>query len=46
MIVLGIDPGLVNTGWGVVSQEEIISGEQIKAYGCIKTRSDCFLPQR
>jgi crossover junction endodeoxyribonuclease RuvC len=46
MIVLGIDPGLVNTGWGVVSQEEGISGEQIKAYGCIKTRADCFLPQR
>lgn len=35
MIVLGIDPGLKNTGWGVVEQQ----GSQLRclAYGCIVT---------
>ena len=46
MIVLGVDPGLVNTGWGVDSLEKITTGEQIKAYGCITTKSNCLLPER
>lgn len=37
MIVLGIDPGLKNTGWGVIEQ----SGSRLRclAYGCIATES-------
>ena len=37
MIVLGIDPGLANTGYGVVSQE----GNQLHVieYGAIRTKS-------
>lgn len=36
MIILGIDPGLANTGWGVVER----SGSSCRAlaYGCISTR--------
>ena len=35
VIILGIDPGLANTGWGVVERD----GSQLRclAYGCIRT---------
>ena len=50
MIVLGVDPGLANTGWGVVSQKGPSAygglGGQIKAYGCIKTKAGFSLPKR
>lgn len=38
MIILGIDPGLANTGWGVIDH----SGARCAplAYGCVTTRSD------
>lgn len=38
VIILGIDPGLANTGWGLVER----SGPRCRAlaYGCITTRSD------
>lgn len=38
MIVLGIDPGLANTGWGVVE----VAGAKFRclAYGCITTSVD------
>jgi len=37
LIVLGIDPGLKNTGWGVIEQR----GSRLRclAYGCIATES-------
>ncbi len=37
MIILGIDPGLANTGWGVVQR----SGSSLRclAYGCITTKA-------
>ncbi|MDZ4167342.1 MAG: crossover junction endodeoxyribonuclease RuvC, partial [Coriobacteriia bacterium] len=35
MIVLGIDPGLKNTGWGVIEQQG--STLRCLAYGCIAT---------
>jgi crossover junction endodeoxyribonuclease RuvC len=37
LIVLGIDPGLKNTGWGVIEQR----GSSLKclAYGCITTET-------
>ena len=43
-IILGIDPGLANTGWGVVHQQ----GPRLTclAYGCVTTRADMPLAQR
>ena len=43
-IILGIDPGLANTGWGVVAQR----GQRLScmAYGCIATSKDVPLAQR
>ena len=43
-IILGIDPGLANTGWGVIEQ----TGPRLKcrAYGCISTPSTMELSQR
>ena len=42
--ILGIDPGLANTGWGVVSQR----GPHLacRAYGCVSTSKDAPLAQR
>ncbi|MEG2478478.1 crossover junction endodeoxyribonuclease RuvC [Gordonibacter sp.] len=42
--ILGIDPGLANTGWGVVAQH----GAQLAcvAYGCISTPAGVPLAQR
>ena len=42
--ILGIDPGLANTGWGVVLQR----GARLEclAYGCVSTSSDVALAQR
>lgn len=44
MIILGIDPGLANTGWGVV--EHLGSRCRCLAYGCIATSPDEPLSQR
>ena len=43
-IILGIDPGLANTGWGVVAQR----GSRLScvAYGCVSTSKDRPLAQR
>ena len=43
-IIMGIDPGLANTGWGVVSQQ----GSRLAclAYGCVSTSADTPLAQR
>ena len=43
-IILGIDPGLAHTGWGVISQ----AGSMLScvAYGCIETSASCELHQR
>ena len=43
-IILGIDPGLANTGWGVVSQQ----GPRLSclAYGCVSTPSGLELSRR
>lgn len=44
MIVLGIDPGLANTGWGVIE----VAGSRFRclAYGCITTPASDQLPRR
>ena len=44
MIILGIDPGLANTGWGVV--ETSASSHRCVAYGCITTSAEEGLPDR
>ncbi len=43
-VILGVDPGLAHTGWGVVQQE----GSKLicLAYGCIETDSQDPLEQR
>lgn len=43
-IILGIDPGLANTGWGVVEQ----AGFHLNcvAYGCVTTNKKMPLPDR
>lgn len=44
MVILGIDPGLANTGWGVVEERR---GEvRCRAYGCIQTSSGSDLAVR
>jgi len=44
VIVLGIDPGTANTGYGLVSRE----GSRIRLldYGCLETLPDRSLPER
>lgn len=44
MIVLGIDPGLANTGWGVI--EERKGQVRCRAYGCIQTSAGNDLAAR
>lgn len=43
-IIMGIDPGLANTGWGIIR----CSGAQVSpiAYGCITTTKSHNLPMR
>jgi len=38
LIILGIDPGLANTGWGIIEQSG--SSRRALAYGCISTDAD------
>ncbi len=44
MVIMGIDPGLANTGWGVIETR----GTQCRAraYGCIHTERDEQVPAR
>lgn len=44
MIILGIDPGLANTGWGLV--ESVGNRFRCVGYGCIETDSAEGLPRR
>lgn len=44
MIVLGIDPGLANTGWGVIETQGSLM--RARAYDCIHTEADEPLDQR
>lgn len=44
MIILGIDPGLANTGWGVI--ERLGSRCAPLAYGCISTKPPMPLAER
>jgi len=44
LVILGIDPGLANTGWGVIER----NGSQLRcvAYGCVTTRARDAVAQR
>lgn len=44
MIILGIDPGLANTGWGVIFSGA--DGLRCVAYGCVTTGSSEPVPAR
>jgi crossover junction endodeoxyribonuclease RuvC len=44
VIILGIDPGLANTGWGVIEHRGSISA--CLAYGCVTTVPDTPVPER
>ncbi|WP_314946463.1 crossover junction endodeoxyribonuclease RuvC [Olsenella uli] len=44
MIILGIDPGLANTGWGVIETRGTLC--RARAYGCISTSSSETLDRR
>ncbi|MDO4436845.1 MAG: crossover junction endodeoxyribonuclease RuvC [Coriobacteriaceae bacterium] len=44
MVILGIDPGLANTGWGIV--EERTGEVRCRAYGCIETSAGSDLAAR
>jgi crossover junction endodeoxyribonuclease RuvC len=44
VIILGIDPGLADTGWGLVSVEG--SNLRCRGYGCISSKANEELPQR
>ena len=38
MVILGIDPGLAHTGWGVVETRGSLA--RARAYGCVATKAD------
>ncbi|QWT17262.1 crossover junction endodeoxyribonuclease RuvC [Collinsella sp. zg1085] len=44
MVILGIDPGLAHTGWGIV--EERLGMVRCRAYGCIETAAHSPLTVR
>lgn len=44
MIILGIDPGLANTGWGVVETRGSVC--RARAYGCVSTSSSESIDRR
>ena len=44
MIILGIDPGVAHTGWGVIETRGSVC--RARAYGCVTTRSSEPIDQR
>ena len=44
MIILGIDPGIARTGWGVIEVQS--SKFKVQSYGCFETPSTDELPER
>ena len=44
MIILGVDPGLANTGWGIVETRGSMC--RARAYGCVTTKSQEPIAQR
>lgn len=44
MVILGIDPGLANTGWGIIETKGSLM--RARAYGCIQTSAGSDLAVR
>jgi crossover junction endodeoxyribonuclease RuvC len=44
MVIMGIDPGLANTGWGIIETRGTAC--RARAYGCVSTKSDEPLDRR
>ena len=44
MIILGIDPGIATTGWGIIKNQD--SKIKLQDYGCIKTDAKSKFPVR
>ncbi len=44
MVILGIDPGLAHTGWGVVETRGSLC--RARAYGCVETRASESIDSR
>lgn len=44
MIIVGIDPGIARTGWGIIDK----TGQKIKSvkFGCFETKADLPMPER
>ena len=37
MVILGVDPGLAHTGWGIVETRGSVC--RARAYGCVETKA-------
>ncbi len=48
MIIIGIDPGLANTGYGIINRRVVNKKTRFEclSYGIIKTEPDLILPDR
>jgi crossover junction endodeoxyribonuclease RuvC len=44
VVILGIDPGLANTGWGII--EQVGSRRRALAYGCVSTEPETDIASR
>ena len=44
MRIIGIDPGIGRTGWGIVRLEH--TKPMVEAYGCIETAKECEVSER
>lgn len=44
MVILGIDPGIGRTGWGVIDVQSSIF--KVKSFGCIETSKDSSIAER
>jgi len=44
MIILGVDPGIARTGWGIIEVES--SKLKVQSYGCIETAASIDTSQR
>lgn len=44
MIILGIDPGIARTGWGVIRVQS--SEFKVQSFGCIETSAKLEVPER
>jgi crossover junction endodeoxyribonuclease RuvC len=44
MRIIGIDPGIARTGWGIIDAQK--SNYKSQSFGCIETQSSTSLPER